>query len=57
MLTGPVEGAFLQMLVWASGARRVLEIGTYSGYSALSMAAALPPDRELITCHVWGHRR
>lgn len=53
MLTGPTEGRFLEMLVWASGARRVLEIGTYSGYSALSMAAALPPDGELITCDVW----
>jgi caffeoyl-CoA O-methyltransferase len=53
MLTGPVEGRFLQTLVWASRARRVLEIGTYSGYSALSMAAALPDDGELITCDVW----
>jgi caffeoyl-CoA O-methyltransferase len=53
MLTGPTEGRFLEMLVWASGARRVLEIGTYSGYSALSMAAALPDDGELITCDVW----
>jgi caffeoyl-CoA O-methyltransferase len=52
MLTGPVEGRFLQTLVWASKARRVLEIGTYSGYSALSMAAALPEDGELITCDV-----
>ena len=42
MLTGPVEGRFLQTLVFATGARRVLEIGTYSGYSALSMAAGLP---------------
>jgi caffeoyl-CoA O-methyltransferase len=53
MLTGPLEGRFLEMLVFASGARRVLEIGTYSGYSALSMAAALPDDGELITCDVW----
>ena len=53
MLTGPIEGRFLEMLVWAGGARRVLEIGTYSGYSALSMAAALPDDGELITCDVW----
>jgi len=53
MLTGPIEGRFLEMLVWTSGARRVLEIGTYSGYSALSMAAALPDDGELITCDVW----
>lgn len=53
MLTGPVEGRFLQTLVWAAKARRILEIGTYSGYSALSMAAALPDDGELITCDVW----
>ena len=53
MLTGPLEGRFLETLVWASKARRVLEIGTYSGYSALSMAAALPEDGELITCDVW----
>jgi caffeoyl-CoA O-methyltransferase len=53
MLTGPLEGRFLEMLVWATGARRILEIGTYSGYSALSMAAALPDDGELITCDVW----
>jgi caffeoyl-CoA O-methyltransferase len=53
MLTGPLEGRFLEMLVWVSGARRILEIGTYSGYSALSMAAALPDDGELITCDVW----
>jgi len=53
MLTGAIEGRFLELLVWASKARRVLEIGTYSGYSALSMAAALPDDGELVTCDVW----
>ena len=52
MLTGPVEGAFLRMLVQACGARRVLEIGTFTGYSALSMAAGLPADGELITCDI-----
>lgn len=52
MLTGPVEGRFLEMLVWLAGAREVLEIGTYSGYSALSMAAALPPDGRIVTCEV-----
>ena len=52
MLTGPVEGAFLRMLVQACGARRVLEIGTYTGYSALSMAAGLPADGELLTCDI-----
>jgi caffeoyl-CoA O-methyltransferase len=53
MLTGAIEGRFLEMLVWISGARRVLEIGTYSGYSALSMAAALPADGRIVTCDVW----
>jgi caffeoyl-CoA O-methyltransferase len=52
MLTGPVEGRFLQLLVFASGARRVLELGTYSGYSALSMAAGLPEDGVIHTCEI-----
>lgn len=52
MLTGPVEGRFLELLVHASGARRVLEIGTFTGYSALSMAAALPPGGRIDTCEV-----
>jgi predicted O-methyltransferase YrrM len=52
MLTGTVEGRFLELLVYASGARRVLELGTYSGYSALSMAAGLPPDGRIDTCEV-----
>lgn len=49
MLCGPVVGRFLQTLVFASGARRVLEIGTYSGYSAISMAGGLPPDGRIDT--------
>ena len=52
MLAGLVEGRLLEMLVWASGARRVLEIGTYSGFSALSMAAALPDGGRIFTCEV-----
>ena len=52
MLSGLVEGRLLELLVWATGARRVLEVGTYSGYSALSMAAALPEHGELITCEL-----
>jgi predicted O-methyltransferase YrrM len=52
MLTGPIEGRFLELLVFATGARRVLEIGTYSGYSALSMAAGLPPDGRIDTCEI-----
>jgi caffeoyl-CoA O-methyltransferase len=52
MLTGPVEGRLLQLLVFATRARRVLELGTYSGYSALSMAAGLPEDGEIHTCEI-----
>jgi caffeoyl-CoA O-methyltransferase len=52
MLSGAVEGRFLETLVFASGARRILEIGTFTGYSALAMAAALPADGELITCEL-----
>lgn len=52
MLTGPVEGALLKMLVRLCSARRVLEIGTYTGYSALSMAEGLPEDGELLTCDI-----
>lgn len=50
MLTGTIEGRLLELLVFAAGARRVLELGTFSGYSALSMAAALPPDGHVDTC-------
>src|SRR5712692_919274 len=52
MLSGPVEGALLQTLIAANGARRILELGTFTGFSALVMAAALPDDGQLITCDV-----
>ncbi|MBI2380057.1 MAG: class I SAM-dependent methyltransferase [Gammaproteobacteria bacterium] len=52
MLTGRLEGRFLKLLVQLTGARRILEIGMYTGYSALSMAEALPEDGELITCDI-----
>jgi caffeoyl-CoA O-methyltransferase len=47
-----VEGRFLQMLVRLTSARTVLEIGTFTGYSTLMMAEALPDDGRLITCEV-----
>lgn len=50
MISGKVVGRLLAMLVRISGARHILEIGTFSGYSALSMAEALPEEGELITC-------
>jgi caffeoyl-CoA O-methyltransferase len=52
MLVGPLEGAFLKVMIRATGARRVLEIGTFTGYSALAMAEALPADGKIITCEV-----
>lgn len=52
MLTGPLEGGFLRLLVRLSQARRILEIGTFTGFSALCMAEGLPDDGELITCDV-----
>jgi caffeoyl-CoA O-methyltransferase len=52
MLVGPLEGAFLKMMVRLVGAKRVLEIGTFTGYSALCMAEALPSDGRLITCEI-----
>ena len=52
MMVGHLEGRFLETLVWLSGARRILEIGCFTGYSALSMAAALPPDGTITTCEV-----
>jgi caffeoyl-CoA O-methyltransferase len=52
MLTGTLEGRFLEFLVFATKAKRVLEIGTYSGYSAVSMAAALPPGGHIDTCEI-----
>jgi caffeoyl-CoA O-methyltransferase len=52
MLSGLVEGRLLETLVFALGARRVVEFGTYSGYSALSMARGLPPDGRIFTLEV-----
>ncbi len=52
MQVGRVEGTFLEMLCTLMGARRVLEIGTFTGYSALCMARALPADGEVITLDI-----
>ncbi|MGN7739436.1 O-methyltransferase [Pseudomonas sp. 22526] len=50
----PEQGQFLALLIKLIGARRVLEVGTFTGYSALSMAAALPEDGQLICCDIPG---
>lgn len=52
MLSGQLEGLLLQFLIRSSGAKRVLEIGTFTGFSALMMAEALPEDGWLVTCDI-----
>lgn len=52
MLSGHVEGQLLKMLVHASRAKRVLEIGMFTGYSALAMAEALPEDGRVVACEI-----
>jgi caffeoyl-CoA O-methyltransferase len=49
MMTGAVEGALLAMLVAMVRPRRILEIGTFTGYSALSMAEAMPADCRIVS--------
>ena len=52
MLTGPVAGRFLELLVWFGQPKRVLELGTFSGHSALAMAAALPEGGHIDACEI-----
>lgn len=52
MQIAPEQGAFMAMLVRLLGARRLLEVGTFTGYSALAMAEALPDDGLLTACDV-----
>jgi caffeoyl-CoA O-methyltransferase len=52
MMVGDVEGRFLEFLVRLGGARRVLELGTFTGYSSLSMARGLPEGGRVISCDV-----
>lgn len=52
MQVGQLEGNFLRLLVRISNAKRIVEIGTFTGYSALVMAEGLPEDGKLITCDI-----
>ena len=52
MVVGPLEGAFLKMMAMLVGAKRVLEIGTFTGYSGLCFAEVLPEGGTVITCDI-----
>jgi len=52
MQIGADQAAFLALLVRSSGAKRCIEIGTFTGYSALAIAAALPKDGHLVCCDI-----
>lgn len=52
MMVGTLEGRFLSFLVTMLRPQLVLEIGTFTGYSALSMAEALPPGGRIVTCDI-----
>jgi predicted O-methyltransferase YrrM len=52
MQIAPEQGQFMAFLLQMLGARRVIELGTYTGYSALAMAQALPADGRVVTCDV-----
>ena len=48
----PDQGQFMKLIVSLLGARKILEIGTFTGYSAMCMAMALPPDGNLVSCDI-----
>jgi caffeoyl-CoA O-methyltransferase len=52
MMVGVIEGAFLAFLVAMTNAKRVLEMGTFTGWSSIAMARALPPDGSVVTCDI-----
>jgi predicted O-methyltransferase YrrM len=52
MMVGVLEGAFLNFLVYLTRAKRVLEVGTFTGWSSIAMARALPPGGSIVTCDV-----
>jgi len=52
MMVGALMGRFLEAIVFGMQARRILEIGAFTGYSSISMAAAMPVDGKIITCEL-----
>jgi caffeoyl-CoA O-methyltransferase len=52
MMVGHLEGAFLAFLVTMTNAKRIVEVGTFTGWSSIAMAGALPPGGSIVTCDV-----
>ena len=52
MMVGDVEGTFLSFLVTMTGAERIVEVGTFTGWSSIAMAQALPPGGSIVTCDI-----
>jgi len=52
MMVGDVEGAFLSFLVTMTRAMRIVEVGTFTGWSSIAMARALPPGGTIVTCDI-----
>jgi caffeoyl-CoA O-methyltransferase len=52
MQTSPEQGQFIALLVELTGARKCLEVGTFTGYSTLSVALALPEDGQIVACDI-----
>src|SRR5665648_51975 len=52
MQISPEQGQFMGLLIQLMGAKKTLEVGVYTGYSALSVALALPPDGEVVACDI-----
>ncbi len=52
MQTSPEQGQFMALLVELTGARKCLEVGTFTGYSTLSLALALPEDGQIVACDI-----
>ena len=52
MMVGHVEGAFLSFLVSMTRATRVVEVGTFTGWSSIAMAGALPPGGSIVSCDI-----
>jgi len=52
MVSSPEQAQFIQLLIQLMGAKKTLEVGTFTGYSALAVALALPEDGQLITCDI-----